>query len=237
MRSDTANPVEVGDGQRAVRLNVTVKAATHTRLQEARNRRGMEINVSEVTDRAINAELDRLEKPGVSELVERLRIESDRRRGEPYRRGHQEGSTWAKSKASWAEICYYADLKESDLRIEKRRWTSNDGERVWWIPGFTGTFRAPEQDYGLNQPGESGAPAYQDEKGRWIDDFPRCDQYWRGWLAGVYEIFMVVKEDLEPIPGIAPAPAEFEREQGADPDDDPPVEEHGVRDVDPDDIR
>jgi hypothetical protein len=223
-------------GQKAIRLNVTVKPATYARLQEARNKKRVEINVSELTDRAINAELDRLEKPGVSDLVERLRIESDRRRGEPYRRGHQEGAGWAKSKASWAEICYYADLKESDVRIEKRKWTSHDGETEWWIPGFTGTFRAPEQDYGLNQPGERGAPAYQSEEQGWIDNFPRCDQYWRGWLAGAHEIFMVVKEDLEPIPGIPPEPAEFDREREANPDDLPPVEEHGVRDVDPDDI-
>jgi hypothetical protein len=192
----------------------------------------MEINVSEVTDKAINAELDRLESQGVSDLLERLRIESDRRRGEPYRLGHREGSAWAKSKASWAEICYYAELNEGDVRIKKRRWTSKDGEREWWISGFTGAFRAPEQDYGKNSPNEGGAPTYSDDKESFIDDF-RCDRYWRGWLAGVHEILSMARQELDPIAGIPPAPAEFERERyDVDPDDIPPP----PADVDPDEI-
>ena len=86
----------------AQRLNVTVRPETFDRLQAARNKQGIEINVSQVADAAINAELERREKPGVADLVARLRVESDLRRGRPYSWGHPEGERWAREVASWA---------------------------------------------------------------------------------------------------------------------------------------
>jgi hypothetical protein len=61
--------------------------------------KGTEINVSEVANSAINAELVRRERPGVADLVARLTLESDRR-GAPYREGFFEGQRWARTCAA-----------------------------------------------------------------------------------------------------------------------------------------
>jgi hypothetical protein len=209
MTAEASTPTEPSDSRRAVRLNVTVKPATYARLQEARNKKGIEINVSEVADKAINIELDRREKPGVADLVARLRVESDRRRGQPYRLGYQEGQRWAREAASWAEICHYAGLVESDISIESN-WEELEGVQHW----FEGRFKAPD-DY-------NGTPSYDDAGGEYVQDVSRCDQYWRGWLAGVLEIFKLVRLELAPL--------------GPPPDEERSAEQHAVRDVDPDDI-
>ena len=44
----------------------------------------------------------------MADVVARLRVESDLRRGKPYLWGHQEGGHWARDLATWAEICRYA---------------------------------------------------------------------------------------------------------------------------------
>jgi hypothetical protein len=59
----------------------------------------------------------------------------------------------------------------------------------------------------------------------WVNGVRLCDQYWRGWLAGVLDIFYALKDELPAIPGtLWPNP------------NIPPVDDPGVRDVDPDDI-
>jgi|SRR5580704_2092189 hypothetical protein len=231
---------------RAVRLNITVKPETKVRLDEARNKKGIELNVSQVCDRAINAELDRCEKPGLVDLLARLRIESDRRRGAPYRMGHQAGQAWARRKASWAEICHYAQLGEDDVRIGDIEWSWKDG-RKHTLSGFVGQFRIPDADYPLKRPQLrrgvvqviDGAPSFPDpddlfgdtadwgsDGGRWVDDVNLCDQYWRGWLAGVQEVFHEVSPELEPIRPAPPYPVAAEAGEDA----------AGLGNVDPDDI-
>lgn len=209
---------EDSDG-RAARLNITVKPETKARLDAARYRTGSPINVSNVCDAAINAELDRLAKPGLADVIARLRVESDRRRGAPYRLGHLEGQSWARLKGSWAEICGYVQLDEGDVQIAESRWTTKDGKREWKIPGFAGRFRAPFQDYPKWTPQQHGAPgfAYEEEEGRPEDDMNLCDQYWRGWLAGVKDIYAGVSEELDPIDG----PADLFGQGNIDPDDIP----------------
>jgi hypothetical protein len=231
---------------KAVRLNITVKQETKARLDEARNRKGIELNVSQLCDRAINSELDRCEKPGLAELVARLRIESDRRRGAPYRTGYQRGQDWARTKASWAEICHYAQLTEDDVQIGDVPWTWKGG-RKHSVSGFLGSFHVPVADYAVKRPRLSGgavyvvqgAPSFTDEDdlfgsasewdsdgARWVEDVHLCDQHWRGWLAGVQAVFHEVTGELEPIRPAPPYPVAAEAIEDA-PDS---------GDVDPDDI-
>jgi hypothetical protein len=243
--------MELRDGEtidaKAVRLNITVKQETKARLDEARNKKGIDLNVSQVCDRAINSELDRSEKPGLVDLLSRLRIESDRRRGAPYRTGHQHGYEWARTKASWAEICHYAQLTEDDVQIGDIVWSWKDG-RTHPVSGFRGNFRVPDADYPVKRPHlttrgnvrvSQGAPSFTDEDGlfefasdwgsdgrRWVEDVHLCDQYWRGWLAGVQEVFHEVTPELEPIHPSPPYPVAAEAIE--DPAD--------SGDVDPDDI-
>jgi hypothetical protein len=147
-------------------------------------------------------------------VVARLRVESDLRRGAPYRWGHPEGVHWAREVASWAEICRWAmSYEESDVHV-----VMAEGVRDGWSGpylDFVGKFRPPE-DY-------DDAPSYIDEEGVSVGDPRKCEQRWRGWLAGVKEVFEMVKTELEPIPPYPELP----------PPPDPGV---GVRDVDPDDI-
>ena len=77
--------------RRAVRLNISIRPETKARLDDVRAETGSAINVSGVCDAAINSELDRLEKPGLVDVIARLRVENDRRRGAPYRLGHGRG--------------------------------------------------------------------------------------------------------------------------------------------------
>lgn len=214
--------------EKSIRLNITVKPETKARLDEARNKRQIEINVSQVCDGAINLELDRRERPGIADVVARLRVEADKRRGVPYRTGFLEGQRWAREVASWQEICNYAALEEGDVAIKDIQWTGNGGP--WWVVGFSGQFRAPTDDYLFNAPSQWGAPAYPehgwpvDEQDEWVTDRPKCDQYWRGWLSAVRELFEQVRDELDPLQPqpIAAAPG--------------PPEPAPTRDVDPDDI-
>jgi post-segregation antitoxin (ccd killing protein) len=209
---------------KAVRLNITIRPETYTRLQEARERPDRQINVSQVADAAINAELDRMDKPGIVSVVARLRIESDRRRGLRYRQGHGEGGHWARDVASWAEICNVAALSEDDVKIERVQWTRKaDGSAIGWAPGFVGRFRATEQDYGTWKPRAGrydvmGAPAFADpdsdpENPEWITAIHECDEFWRGWLSAVKDLFDLARSELEPIPP--------DSRRYADPDDIP----------------
>lgn len=211
------------EAKTAVRLNVTVRHETKSRLDEVRNKRRIDVNVSQICDSAINAELDRLDKPGIADVVARLQVESDRRRGAPYREGFLEGQRWAREDGSWAEICWYATADESDVKLGDLEWIypGEPGRRDYDL-GFTGSFYVPEQDYGVNRPGAWGAPAVRLQgETEWTRDPSICDQYWRGWLAGVIDIFQAVSRDLEPIEPVAPRTARSEP---------------GRRDVDPDDI-
>jgi post-segregation antitoxin (ccd killing protein) len=212
----TPNPPE---SQRTARLNITVKPATYARLQEARTKRGLEINVSQVADAAINSELDRLDKPGIADVIARLRVESDLRRGEPYRQGHPEGVIWARKVASWAEICRYAlTFTERDVRVGEGDMVTNGYNHHGLY--FAGKFEAPG-DYGQAPPG------YVPKDGDEVSELDKCEQFWRGWLAGVKEIFEAVKKDLAPI--------ELEPEPES-PAPDTELDVAAVGDVDPDEI-
>jgi hypothetical protein len=205
MDSTTPETSEATD-QRAFRLNITIKPETKVRLDEARNRRGVDMNVSQVCDRAINAELDRSERPGLADVLSRLRIESDRRRGVPYKLGHVEGTKWAREIGSWAEICDYARLGEDDVVLGDVTWRYKEGGKVSGTAlGFLGSFAAPREDYPLNSPNRFGAPGFVDDDDRCEIRPHLCDQYWRGWLAGVKEVFSAVSEDLQPIFPTTPA--------------------------------
>jgi hypothetical protein len=227
MESTPRETTEVPD-DRAFRLNVTVKPQTKSRLDEARNRRAVEINVSQVCDRAINAELDRIERPGLADLLTRLSIESDRRRGVPYRLGHLEGTRWAREVGSWAEICGYARLDEGDVVLGDVTWKYRDSGKVSGTAlGFRGRFVAPREDYRANMPSRWGAPCFVNDDEELEKQPHLCDQYWRGWLAGVREVFAEVSKQLEPVyppepQSVAPQPFDDGVPPGdIDPDDIP----------------
>src|SRR5207302_1779009 len=134
------------EASRAARLNVTVRPETYARLQEVRNRPGWEINVSQLVDAAINAELDRVRDPRRAATLARLRIEHEMRRGQPYRWGHQEGERWARDVASWAEICRWAmTFAVRDIQIVEL-----EGQYGTFLE-FAGRFRVP-RDYGDQPP-------------------------------------------------------------------------------------
>jgi hypothetical protein len=181
-------------------MSFAIQPEVEERLAEFRKKGGA-INVGAVCNAAILVQLERLEKTGLADLTARLRVESDRRRGAPYRQGHLGGQQWAKQMASWAEICYYARFGEADVRIENVK-CSNKG-RKWLVPTFKGLFVAPAGDYGRCTWDGRGAPAYVGEyqtgKATWVTDLELCDQYWRGWLAGVLEVWGEVSEELQPI--------------------------------------
>jgi hypothetical protein len=163
-----------------------------TRTPRRGDRQRDRAGARQVADAAINAELDRREKPGIADLVTRLRVESDLRRGRPYTWGYPEGERWAREVASWAEICRFAMIcHEKDVQIEVGDIVS-DGWRGTG-PYFTGKFQSPE-DY------DPLAPTYIDENGDQVDDPIKGAQYWRGWLAVVKAIFEMVRVELEPIP-------------------------------------
>ena len=190
-------------------MSFAIRPEVKDRLEGFR-KAGGSINVSRACNAAILTELERCEKPGLADVVARLRVESDRRRGAPYRDGHLEGQDWARSRGSWAEICFYAELTEADVLIENTTWTTEDKTRQWFVPTFKGRFLAPEADYPRESWDASGAPSYkgEDEDGDpvWVDDLNKCDQYWRGWLNGVQEVFSAVGEELARIPVVAPSP-------------------------------
>jgi hypothetical protein len=194
---ETSDPAE---SARAFRLNITVKPETKSRLDEARNKKRIDLNISQICDRAINAELDRADQGEVAEILARLKVESDRRRGRPYRLGHEEGTRWARDVGSWAEICKFAAMVEADVRIGTRKWTwTTDGEeRVGEFPAFVGGFVVPHGDYGQMRPGNWGAPAFRMDDA-WVRAELDVDQYWRGWLRGVLDVFDLVGGRLEPI--------------------------------------
>ena len=79
---------------------------------------------------------------------------------------------------------------------------------------FAGKFIAPIEDYRQNQPRVWGAPPTTPRRD-WIDDANPCDQYWRGWLRGVRDLYDTASQELEPIRPPAPAPGDV------DPDDIP----------------
>jgi hypothetical protein len=204
-------------------MSFAIRPEVKERLADFRKKGGA-INVSAICNAAIVAELERADNPEFSDLVARLRLESDRRRGEPYRMGHQEGGRWSKTVGSWAEICFYADLIESDVLILDVTWSTKDKTREWQVPTFKGRFVAPEPDYPRATPHTVGAPNYAESEyaNDWITDRDKCDQYWRGWLAGVQEVYRAVSSVLEPIkplaPGAVPKPTPVDE---VDPDDIP----------------
>jgi hypothetical protein len=53
-----------------------------------------------------------------------------------------------------------------------------------------------------------------------VDDPNLCDQYWRGWLAAVMEVFTTVSKELQPIPGVPPAAATVQPPDSGDVDAD-----------------
>jgi hypothetical protein len=183
-------------------MSFAIRPEVKERLAEFR-RKGGTINVSAVCNIAIVAELERTENPGFTDLLARLRVESDRRRGAPYRAGHAEGEGWARTNGSWAEICFYAVLNESDVDIQDVTWVARDKSRSWQVPTFKGRFVPPIADYPLETYRDIGAPSYRtndDPNGYgWVADKDKCDQYWRGWLAGTITVFDAVREAMEPI--------------------------------------
>jgi hypothetical protein len=199
----TTTPDENDTPKRTEPMSFAIKPDLKERLAAFR-RKGGAINVSAICNAAIVAELDRAENPGFTDLVARLRVESDRRRGEPYRRGHALGASWATSRGSWAEICFYATLDESDVLIEVVTWVAKDKSKEWQVPTFKSRFVPPVADYPLETWNKFGAPSYpaqdiDESEAGWVSDRDKCDQYWRGWLAGVKQVYQAVSEVLDPI--------------------------------------
>jgi hypothetical protein len=94
------------------------------------------------------------------------------------------------------------------VRIENVRWATKSGARTWDVPTFKGDLAAPEADYGRSTWNNlDAAPAYATDESdwngnvTWEHDLTKLDQYWRGWLAGLQDVFAAVNEHL---PAIAP---------------------------------
>lgn len=191
-------------------MSFALRPDVKARLDNFR-RTGGSINVSRICNDAILAELDQDDRKG--RVAQRLRIELTSRRGPAWVQGRAEGRRWAEHEASWVEITAYASrFTDRDVAV-KDSYRSGTLVLV-----FGGTFRAP-QDYAQNAVDTSGAPAFQwitvegagdAGTGAWEYGTVRCTAYWRGWLAGVREVYHEHRDELPDVSTEVPAVMEYE---------------------------
>jgi DNA-binding CsgD family transcriptional regulator len=156
--------------------NLTVSISGRL-LRDVRRYKG-QIAISEVVEEALAAKVEEVRDPEKAQILRRLRVERDERRGPDFQRGFQEGQRWAKATASWAEIQDYVKFSLKDVVYE------------WGVDtnGFAGSFSAPADDY--------PDPYFRDENDVPVTNAPEVTRYWRGWLSGVRSIYNLVKDEL-----------------------------------------
>jgi len=89
---------------------------------------------------------------------------------------------------------------------------------------FRGPFRAPERDYGRDEPNGNGAPAFQRPEvdgPKWEYRTWEMEAYWRAWLQAVREVYAENEAHLPSVIGKLP-PVE--------------IPQPAPRDVDPNEI-
>lgn len=180
-------------------------------LLEEFRRSGGSINVSKICNDAILAELSRDDRKG--RVAQRLRIELTSRRGPAWVQGRAEGRRWAEDEASWVEITANATKYGDPDVMVKDSYRSGTLVLV-----FGGSFRAPK-DYLQNAVDTAGAPAFQwltvaaagdAGAGAWEYSTVRCTAYWRGWLAGVREVYGELRAELPDVSSEVPNAVELE---------------------------
>ncbi len=191
-------------------MSFALRPEVKVRLEEFR-RDGGSINVSKVCNDGILAELNHGDRKG--RVAQRLRIELTSRRGPAWVQGRAEGRRWAEDEASWVEITGNATRwGEKDVAV-KDSYRSGTLVLV-----FAGAFRAPK-DYLQNGIDTGGAPAFQwitvagagdAGAGAWEFSPVRCTAYWRGWLAGVREVYEELRAELPDVSNEVPTAMEPE---------------------------
>jgi hypothetical protein len=181
------------ESRRATPMSFALRADLKERLAKFRDEGGS-INVSAISNEAIERELDRIQSGNA--VVQRLRVELYERRGPSWTLGYQAGRKWAEEIASWLEITTYAS-KYTDQDVDVVV-INEQGFDMW--AQFMGSFRAPERDYGSDAPNNSGAPAFirsGDESGpKWEYRSWEMVAFWRAWLHAVRELYEQNKDHL-----------------------------------------
>ncbi len=206
-------------GRRSTPMSFALRADLKDRLTRLRND-GRTINVSEISNKAIEGYLDRIESS--SAIVQRLRMELTERHGPSWTMGYQAGRKWAEDTATWLEITEFATRYTGrDVKVEMYH---EDTEYMY--VAFTGRFQAPVRDYGRDAHHHAAAPAFQyvaeDGDPKWEFRTLEIEPHWRAWLTAVRECYDELKDDLPPVIDQLPA------EEIPDP--------YMPRDVSPDDI-
>jgi hypothetical protein len=90
-----------------------------------------------------------------------------------------------------------------------------------WL-SFIGRFFAPTEDYGQDGPSGSGAPGYRETlsgsaEAVWVHDEWRCERFWRGWLAGVTDLYAGAQSHLpsvvDKLPPLPPDPSRIDPDE------------------------
>jgi hypothetical protein len=207
---------DLKESRRSTPMSFALRADLKERLSRFRSE-GRTINVSDISNKAIERELDRIESGNA--VAERLRVELTERRGPSWTIGYQTGRKWAEEVASWLEITGYA-TRYTDLDVKVEVLDAGFGK---WAE-YLGTFRAPERDYGRDTQEDGGAPAFittgDDQEPRWEHRIWELEAYWRAWLHAVREVYEDNKAHLPSVIERVPAPDES-RPRDVDPDDIP----------------
>ena len=66
-------------------------------------------------------------------------------------------------------------------------------------PKIRGQVPSARTRLGRWRPEAFGAPGFRTADGVPVTDMNECDKCWRGWLAGVKEVFDAVSTDIAPI--------------------------------------
>lgn len=176
---------------KAVRHSITLGPATERRLNEF-IKNGGHIVLSQVADRAVNGFIAESEKPERTRLLERLRTQNAGMGGRYYAMGRTEGDRWARTTATWPDICAFSSELHgpSGVLVEKNIYSGR------YLLEFKGWF-SPPVEYPRDSFSDTGAPGFKDDEHQvWVSEPAVCEVYWRGWLAGVDQIFKEFREDL-----------------------------------------
>jgi hypothetical protein len=219
-RLETAGQTEqeVREARRTVPMSFALRGDLKERLGRFREQGGT-INVSGIANEAIERELDRLESG--NSVVQRLRVELTERRGPSWTMGFQAGRKWAEDVASWLEITEYAvRYAVSDVKVQA--FYGDDPEMY---VAFSGSFSAPERDYGRDMPGEHGAPSFKftTDDGQLRHEYRtyELEAYWRAWLQAVKLLYVENEAKLPSVIDQLSAVEATEQPRDVDPDDIP----------------
>jgi hypothetical protein len=186
-------------------MSFALRADLRDRIVRFR-KEGSSINVSAICNEAIERALDRLESGNA--VVQRLRVELTERHGPSWTMGFQAGRKWAEEVASWLEITRYATQYTDPAEVQVVV-VDMEGMDTW--AEFRGPFRAPERDYGRDDPHQPGAPSFKLSEGeagpKWEYRIWELESYWRAWLQAVREVYAENQAELPSVIDWLPAPA------------------------------